>query len=174
MLSRRNPQHRDTRGYDPALLDDRNGVTGLLSQAAFTAHVDIEMHRATASGIPVALACFRLGVVGEADRSLGNLAALRLLTEASQRLRTCLGGDDLVGHFDDDEFAVLLPGCDFESGLAQSMLIKKSLDQPFHLDPMHVNVKVVFGIVSYPECNASDAQGFLAQTEAVVPAMPAL
>jgi diguanylate cyclase (GGDEF)-like protein len=174
LLSRRSTPHFGSGGYSPALLGDRNGLTRLLSQAAFTAHVDIEMHRAAESGSPLALACFRLGVVGEADRSLGNLVAIRLLTEASRRLRICMGGSDLVGHFDDDEFAILLPGSDFEAGLAQSVLTKESLEQPFHFDPVHVSVTVVFGITSYPECDAVDARGFLAQTRAVVPPLPAL
>jgi diguanylate cyclase (GGDEF)-like protein len=171
LLPRRHAPHH---GNAADILDDHDLITGLFSQAAFTARTDIEMRRAAKEGAPLAMISFRLGVVGASEHSLGNLTAVRLFENAAHRLVSCTSGFDLVGRLDDAEFAILSPGSDFEAGLSLAIRVKEKLHEPYDLHPVEVSVAVVCGIAVYPECRAKDAPDFIARTQALVPELPEL
>jgi GGDEF domain-containing protein len=174
LLPKLHTSNRGTARYDPSVLDERDMLTGLLTQAAITAQLQVEMNGAAGSAKPIALACFRVGMRGGKDHSLGNLAAVYLLRQIAQRLQAFAPRPDLVGHLDEGEYLAVFPGADFESGLDLSLQAKETLQQPYDLEPLHVSLSVVFGIAAIPDCGAVDAGDFVKRTLAVVPNLPVL
>jgi diguanylate cyclase (GGDEF)-like protein len=87
----------------------------------------------------------------ELNDSLGHDVGDRLLIQVSERLRRCLGADDLIARLGGDEFAILLPkACEHEA-LQFADRLRAALGEPLTLRGIALQVGVSVGIALFPE-----------------------
>lgn len=96
----------------------------------------------------------------EINDSFGHPAGDALLRQVSDRLTAALRRDDLLVRFGGDEFAVLLTGSDAEHAREVATRLTETLQEPFALDAVHVQVGASIGIAISP-LDATDAAGLI-------------
>lgn len=75
----------------------------------------------------------------------------RLLKSVAERLRQCVGNQEVVGRLGHDQFAILRKNAnDKESMLAFGDHVRSSLDQPFLIDDEELHLTASFGITMFP------------------------
>jgi len=95
----------------------------------------------------------------EVNDTLGHDVGDEMLNEVAQRLRACVGQENLIGRLGGDEFAVLLPsGSTPEQATAVGECILTSISHPFHLDGRNITVSASIGIAGHtgPHCAADE------------------
>jgi diguanylate cyclase (GGDEF)-like protein len=87
----------------------------------------------------------------EINDSLGHDVGDRLLVQVSERLRRCLGPDDLIARLGGDEFAVLLLDAGEHEALQLADRLRAALSEPLTLRGIALQVGVSVGIALFPE-----------------------
>jgi diguanylate cyclase (GGDEF)-like protein len=87
----------------------------------------------------------------EINDTLGHDAGDRLLQELSVRLRTLLRDSDTFARLGGDELGILLPSASVEDAVALAARVHESLEEPFGLLGLPVEVAASLGIAVYPE-----------------------
>lgn len=137
--------------YQSAITDP---LTGLFSHRYFQEQVDQEVRRARRTGHPTALMLMDLDHFKELNDSCGHEAGNQLLVSASNVLRKCLRGSDVVARFGGDEFEVLLP----ETDLKQARQVAEKVRWRIARLPRPEGgpqVTAALGVAAYPQ-NALD------------------
>ena len=125
-----------------------DALTGLPNRTLFLQSV---LHT-LAAGRPFAVLLLDLDRFKEVNDTLGHHNGDALLQEVGTRLRTVLRRDDTVARLGGDEFAVLLPGMnDGEAAAATALELVSTLEKPFMLDQVSVDVGGSIGIALAPE-----------------------
>jgi len=84
--------------------------------------------------------------------TLGHAHGDRLLQQVGCRLRGVLAAGDLLARLGGDEFAVLLEGpVDGATGIAVAQRLMATLDEPFGLDGVLLQVRASVGLACFPE-----------------------
>jgi diguanylate cyclase (GGDEF)-like protein len=79
--------------------------------------------------------------------SLGHATGDKLIRSMAQRLAKMLDGDEIIGRFSGDEFAILLPAIDgVEQAKEFAEKVVKELSEPFDLDRKQIFTSVSIGI----------------------------
>jgi len=87
----------------------------------------------------------------EIGNTLGHQNAERLVKEFARRLGDVLGEPDRLARLRGDEFAVLLPGATASLGLQVASKIVRTLEQPFMVEKLPIEVEVSIGISVAPD-----------------------
>ncbi len=83
--------------------------TGLLNAGTWQREAEAEFFRATRSRIPLALAMVNIDHFRDVDDIAGEFVHDQLIRDIAGMLRDQLPGDNLIGRFGSEEFAILLP-----------------------------------------------------------------
>lgn len=86
--------------------------TGLLNAGTWRKEASAEVSRASRTGVRVAVALIDIDCLKTINDAYGHLAGDNALAMIASLLRSMLRGDDIVGRFGGDEFAVLFPQTD--------------------------------------------------------------
>lgn len=100
-----------------ATLMIRDGMTGLLNHSRIKEMLVAEVARARRGNTGLAVAMLDLDHLKDINDHHGYLAGDRVIRSLVRLLRERLRGSDLAGRHGGDEFLLLLPGCDLDSGL---------------------------------------------------------
>ncbi len=99
------------------------------------------------------------------NESLGNRSGDELLRSVAERLRTSLGGTDLLARVAADEFAVLMPAVEGEAALCRmAEKLLAILRLPFALQGREIYLTASLGISRFPE-DGGDAETLLKRAE---------
>ena len=124
-------------------------LTGLPNRRALLAELDGALGEARPR--PLALLLLDLDRFKDVNDTLGHAVGDRLLSAVGTRLRSRLREQDLLARLGGDEFAAVLPGVlDPEEALAAARRLAESLEQPFELDGLLLDVQGSIGIALAP------------------------
>jgi diguanylate cyclase (GGDEF)-like protein len=88
--------------------------TGLLNAGTWQHEAEVEFFRALRTGTPLALAMVDIDHFKDVNETAGYLVRDQLLRDIAGMLKDQLPGQDLIGRFGVEEFAILLPQTDRE------------------------------------------------------------
>jgi diguanylate cyclase (GGDEF)-like protein len=132
-------------------------LTGLPNRRALLERID----RALAAEERVALLLLDLDHFKELNDTLGHHVGDVLLCHVGTRIGETIREDDLLARLGGDEFAVVLAEpIDDDSALAAARRIGRSLESPFDLDGIPVQIDCSIGVALDPE-HADDASTLL-------------
>ena len=152
---------RRLRYYDP--------VTGLANRALLQQLLGQDLVEASRSGRPLALLILALDRFREMAFTLGPQNGILIARDLAGRLGDALGDADRVARLRGAEFGLLLPGAD--AALAQQVgeRVLKSLDRPFMVQRLPIEVSGSIGIAVAPE-HGNEAETLLRRAVAAVEA----
>ena len=110
-------------------------VTGLLNQRRFREELDREHGRSTRAWDSYAVLRLDVDGMGVINEELGNTVGDEVLEQLASRLKKCLREYDIVARFEDDEFAMLLPGADAIAARVVGERVTKAMAQSFQVGP---------------------------------------
>ena len=116
------------------------------------------------AGEPLVLMIVDLDDFKAVNDTLGHAYGDRLLQEVAGRLGGALRPSDTLARLGGDEFAVLLPGAGTGEGEMLATRLVGTLDQPFVLDGMVLNVRASVGFAVHPE-HGSDPEDLLRRAD---------
>ncbi len=100
----------------------------------------------------------------EINDTLGHHHGDLLLKEVGPRLRAALRESDTIARLGGDEFAVLLPTVDRDGAVMTAQKILQTLERPFTLDELVLDVEASIGITLFPE-HGLDAETILRRAD---------
>ncbi|MDP7724890.1 diguanylate cyclase domain-containing protein [Mycobacterium sp. TY814] len=116
-----------------------------------------------------ALLLLQLHEFDEIADSVGHRFSDDLLSQVANRLSQNVRREDLLARAGDDEFAILLAeGADLIAARAQAGRLLETLNEPFTLDPMTVQVDARIAIALFPD-HCDHPQELLNRAEMVLP-----
>jgi diguanylate cyclase (GGDEF)-like protein len=128
-----------------ALTDD---LTGLPNRRALTRRIEAEL----GAGRPSALLLIDLDGFKELNDTLGHQVGDTLLEQLGARLGASVGRDDFFARLGGDEFALVIGGCaDVATATAAGERMRATLEAPFILDDIPMQIDASVGLALYPE-----------------------
>jgi len=87
----------------------------------------------------------------EINDTLGHHVGDLLLRKIARRLESAIRESDTIARLGGDEFAVLLPATAIEKARQLARKLIQSLEEPFHVEGLSLQVETSVGITMYPE-----------------------
>jgi diguanylate cyclase (GGDEF)-like protein len=141
-----------------------DGLTGLPNRAWFLQRLGEAIDHARRAGTSLAVVLMDLDRFKEVNDTLGHHNGDELLKEMGRRLCELLD-DDAVARLGGDEFAVLLPSITGPGAALQTAKgIVRSLDTPFQVEDLQVDVRASAGIAIFPT-DGDDASSLLQRAD---------
>ena len=138
-----------------------DALTGLPNRTLLIDRLDHALELARRHSEPLALLLLDLDRFKDINDALGHHVGDMVLTDLARRLVQPIRESDTVARLGGDEFAVLLPAIsDLDRARSVSERILKSLDRPFEVEGVTLEVSVSIGIAMYPE-HAEDTSRLL-------------
>lgn len=123
------------------------------------------LHEEQPQSRSIALLVMDLNGFKEINHTLGHQTGDILLQQVGQRLKESLHEDVMVARLGGDEFAVLLTsGSDASNAAAVATKILTTLEEPFELNKLQVNVHASIGIALSPE-HGTDADALFQKAD---------
>ncbi|HTQ80957.1 MAG TPA: diguanylate cyclase [Thermoanaerobaculia bacterium] len=133
-------------------LSTHDGLTRQLNHRATYDRLSEELSRARRYQHPLSVILCDFDEFKKINDSLGHLAGDAVLREGAAALRRCLRSSDLLGRYGGEEFLVVLPEVDLESGrLAAERLRRALADSPLPVPTGEVRVTASFGVAEMSE-----------------------
>lgn len=118
---------RDQATRDPlTMVRNREGIISFLHK---------EVGRASRSREPLTVMMMDVDNFKSTNDNYGHLAGDAILVEVSRRIEASIRSYDAVGRYGGDEFLVVLPNCDAESGLSLAQRIRRQVTSPSYAMP---------------------------------------
>ncbi|HYE75672.1 MAG TPA: GGDEF domain-containing protein [Blastocatellia bacterium] len=131
------------------------------SRASFNRQFAIEIERAARYGRICSLAIFDINHLRNANASQGIEAGDRLISEFSTLIHEQLRMSDQAFRYGGDEFVVILPETDFVGASTVAQRICQRAEQICRQSSMPADVRLKYGIASFPQDAAEPKQLFL-------------
>jgi diguanylate cyclase (GGDEF)-like protein len=129
-----------------------DALSGLPNRTLLYDRTGQAMRQADRELVPAALALIDLDRFKEVNDTLGHHYGDQLLVQVGQRLQAALRQVDTVARLGGDEFAVLLPRIETSDGaMTVAKKLMASLEEPFPLDGLTVDVEASIGVAIYPD-----------------------
>ena len=129
-----------------------DSLTGLPNRVLFRDRVEQALHGAKRQTGEVAVMFLDLDRFKEVNDTLGHESGDVLLREVGQRLAHSLRAGDTVARLGGDEFAVLATGLDdADDALLVARKLRQSVEWPFTLRGLTLEVETSIGIALFPE-----------------------
>ena len=132
-----------------------DGLTGLPNRAVFHDRVRQAIAAAERHVEPFAVLLLDLDRFKQVNDELGHQIGDRLLQAVGPRLAKVLRKSDTLARFGGDEFAVLLPPpVDLETAAGMAERLIESMQSPFVIDGLSLDIGVSIGAAMHPEHGA--------------------
>jgi diguanylate cyclase (GGDEF)-like protein len=128
-------------------LATRDHLTGLWNRRMIVEHLIRELPRAANEKRPLAIALADVDEFKRINDTHGHPAGDVVLHEVAARMKLVLREYDTVGRYGGEEFLVVLPGCNAETGLAAAERVRTSVASgPVASDDGPLDVRVSIGV----------------------------
>ena len=132
-------------------------LTGLANRALFRDVLERRIQAVHVGSRELALLYLDLDRFKVVNDSLGHAEGDALLRAASERLRGCVRGDDLLARLGGDEFTLVAPDLDVDGALALAERVRAAFDPEFLVGGLRTTVTVSVGVaMSLPGVSALD------------------
>ncbi|MCC6620394.1 MAG: GGDEF domain-containing protein [Deltaproteobacteria bacterium] len=111
-----------------------DALTSVLNRRSFAEALAARLADGARAGTPTTLLFVDLDHFKQINDELGHAAGDAVLVTVARRLAQGVRLTDVVGRLGGEEFAVLLPACDRDAGLAVGERLRASVRQPFAVD----------------------------------------
>jgi diguanylate cyclase (GGDEF)-like protein len=128
-----------------------DGLTGLPNRTLFGDRIQQAILTAKRERQPTTVLILDVDRFREVNDTLGHDTGDLLLTELSTRLRSLLRESDTLSRLGGDEFGILLPSTSVAEASLLAERVHESLEEPFVLRGLPLEVGTSVGITSYPE-----------------------
>ena len=143
-----------------------DGLTGLLNRNAILEMLRKELARAAREGHALSLLMVDLDRFKQINDTHGHAAGDAVLREAASRMREAVRSYDGVGRYGGEEFVIVLPGCDGQSGVAQAERIREAFcDAPFFTGEHSLAVTCSIGASSRVQPSEADGEALLREAD---------
>jgi len=132
-------------------LTHHDPLTGLPNRALLLEQLTRALDTGRQEGRPVSLLFMTLDRYREIRNTLGDAHADHIIRELARRVGDVLGEADRVARLRGDEFAAILPGADERLAQQVASAILKSLETPFVVEKLPIEVAMSIGISVGPE-----------------------
>lgn len=130
-----------------SVLATRDHLTGLWNRRMIVEHLARELPRAAQEKRPLAIAMADVDEFKQINDKHGHPVGDVVLHEVAVRVQRALRGYDTVGRYGGEEFLVVLPGCDAETGMAAAERVRASVAaEPIVSDCGPLQVRVSVGV----------------------------
>jgi len=130
-----------------SVLATRDDLTGLWNRRMIVEHLIRELPRATQEKRPLAIAMVDVDGFKQINDEHGHPVGDKVLREVAARMRLALREYDAIGRYGGEEFLVVLPGCDAETGIAAAERVRTQVaGQPLATDCGSLQVRVSVGV----------------------------
>jgi diguanylate cyclase (GGDEF)-like protein len=132
---------RDQATRDPlTLLWNREGIIDFLHR---------EVGRSARSREPLTVIMMDVDNFKQTNDTYGHLAGDAILVEVSRRIEDSLRSYDAIGRYGGDEFLIVLPNCDADSGLSLADRVRRKVTEPSLAMPDETyNTQVSIGVAT--------------------------
>lgn len=110
-----------------SVLATRDDLTGLWNRRMIVEHLDRELRRAAHEKRPVAIAMADVDEFKRINDMHGHPVGDVVLRQVAARMQLALRDYDSIGRYGGEEFLVVLPGCDAETGVAAAERVRTSV-----------------------------------------------
>jgi diguanylate cyclase (GGDEF)-like protein len=147
-------------------LADRDGLLGVLNQAAFTERAKRILSRAGQANQPAAMLYPDIDDFRVVNNTYGHPTGDKVLIGVANEMESVVNGAGIVGRSGGEEFFILLPNTDEQKALEVAEQIRAQVErQTFHsLDHQEVRVTLSIGVALFPR-DAGDFDGLKKQAD---------
>jgi diguanylate cyclase (GGDEF)-like protein len=143
-----------------------DGLTGLLNHSAILESLRNELARANREAQPLAALMVDIDRFKSINDTYGHQTGDEILKEAARRMKGAVRRYDAVGRYGGEEFLILLPGCDSESGQLQAERIREALaDSRFDAAGQAIHVTCSIGVAFRPFPSPGDAVNLVSEAD---------
>lgn len=141
-------------------------LTGLWNRAAMIDILRRELERATRENSAVGLVIGGLDQLARINQGFGSLTSDAVLREIVLRIRSCVRSYDHVGRSEDDDFIIVVPGCDLESTRVLAERLRASVSKyRLSIGEGVMPLTMSFGILVVGEGEKTDADAIMGRVE---------
>ncbi len=142
-----------------AELAEQDGLTGLANRRAFDEQLAREVARARRQQLPISILMIDVNRFKDLNDTYGHMVGDDVLIETAKLLRDCVRETDVVARYGGDEFVILMPDTDTDSGVLVRQRILEAVEKvAVRLNREHWRFRLSLGL----RCAITDA------TEALV------
>jgi len=142
-----------------------DALTDLPNRTLFHDRVHQALAAARREHVPAAVMIMDLDRFKEVNDTLGHASGDELLKQVGLRLRDSLRDSDTVSRLGGDEFGVLLPKVlDAEAAAAVARKLRTTLEEPFTLHGLALQMEASIGIALFPD-HGADVQSLLQRAD---------
>ena len=153
-------QRSDALSSENFRLANLDSLTGLANRRAFFAELEVELEKARASGMRLALGVMDLDGFKPVNDLYGHSVGDRLLVEVANRLSGVLTASTPF-RLGGDEFAIIAPlPPENDQLVINANVISARLKEPYHLPEGTVHISASMGIAVFPDLALSREQLF--------------
>jgi len=126
-------------------------MTGLLNRSVAKAQLRERLAQALERGEPAGVLLFDVRRLRRINHALGHTAGDEVLRQVARRIRTTLGGEHSVAHWESDSFLVGLPvGTEKERALATARAVMARFEEPIRVAGREMQIDLSAGLAMAP------------------------
>jgi two-component system, cell cycle response regulator len=126
-----------------------DSLTGILNRASILTSLETELERTARENQPLSLLIADLDRFKQINDTWGHVTGDIVLVESARRMKSAIRKYDSIGRYGGEEFLIVLPGCEAESGRHQAERVREAVGADLMpAGPLFMQVTCSIGVAS--------------------------